>query len=182
MNNYEIEYFKNMSRCRKCILPETFPGIKFNQEKICNYCKDWEPIKVFGEEQLKNKLLPYQDKGDKYDALVPISGGRDSSYVLSNIVKKYKMRTLALTVDGGFITEEGYRNINIVTTKLGVDHVWIRDEKENTIAKKNCKIKFHGWLKKPSINTIVPVLNSGDKTMNLKNNKTQMLSFTFTSP
>jgi len=44
---------------------------------------------------------------------------------------------------------------------LGIDHVWIRQDKEKIRqSKENIKIKFHGWLEKPSINTIVPVLNS----------------------
>ena len=78
------------------------------------------------------------------------------------------MRTLALTVDGGFITEAGYRNIHKIVDVLNVDHVWLKDEKKNEISLENCKIKLQGWLKKPSIHTIVPVLNSGDKTMNLQ--------------
>jgi hypothetical protein len=63
---------------------------------------------------------------------------------------------------------EGYRNIARVTEALGVDHVWLKDENQVRTAQKNTKIKFHAWLKKPSINTIVPTLNAGDKTMNLR--------------
>jgi hypothetical protein len=84
------------------------------------------------------------------------------------MVKKYHMRTLAITVDSGFLTKEGFQNIETVTKALHVDHVWLKNEGKIDTSKQNCKIKFHGWLKKPSINTIVPVLNSGDKTMNLQ--------------
>jgi hypothetical protein len=84
------------------------------------------------------------------------------------MIKKYKMRTLALTVDSGAIAPEGVCNIERITKILNVDHVYLRDEKQIRIAKENVKKKFHGWLKYPSINTIVPVLNSGDKTMNLR--------------
>jgi hypothetical protein len=51
---------------------------------------------------------------------------------------------------------------------LGVDHVWLKDEHHIEVASRNTKIKFRAWMKKPSINTIVPVLNAGDKTMNLR--------------
>ena len=162
------EYFSNMRRCTRCILPETFPGIEFDEDGVCNYCRMYKPVKVFGEEKLKERLERYRDKGRKYDCIVPISGGRDSSFVLHQMVKKYKMRVLALTVDSGAILPEGYRNIKRVTEVLNVDHVWLKDEKQIETARQNTKIKFHGWLKKPSIHTIVPVLNAGDKTMNLR--------------
>jgi len=157
-----------MRRCTKCILPETFPGIEFDEDGVCNYCRTYEPVKVFGEEKLKEKLEEYRNKGEKYDCIVAISGGRDSSFVLYNTVEKYDMRVLALTVDSGAITPEGYKNIETVTEALGVDHVWIKDEAQIKTAQENTKIKFHGWLKKPSIHTIVPTLNAGDKTMNLR--------------
>ena len=162
------EFFISMKRCTRCILPETFPGIKFDDEGVCNYCRDYTSMEVKGEEALEQLLSQYGDRGEKYDCLVPISGGRDSSFTLHQMVSRYKMRVLALTVDSGAITSEGYRNIGRVTEALDVDHVWIRDEDRIRLAKQNVKIKFHAWLRKPSIHTIVPVLNAGDKTMNLQ--------------
>jgi hypothetical protein len=149
-------------------LPETFPGIHFDSNGVCNYCASYEPVKVLGEEALVNLLKSYQGKGDQYDCIAPISGGRDSAFVLHQLVTKYKMRTLALTVDSGFITPEGLRNIEQITRALKVEHVYLRNEKGMNTARKNTRLKFQGWLKKPSINTIIPVLNSGDKTMNLQ--------------
>jgi len=162
------DFFAGMRRCTRCILPETFPGIRFDEDGVCNYCLSYQPVQVFGEEALVEVLDSYRGKGKEYDCIVPISGGRDSSYVLHQMVKKYDMRVLALTVDSGAIMPEGYRNIERVTSALGVDHVWIKDEKQIETARKNTKIKFHAWLKKPSIHTIVPTLNAGDKTMNLR--------------
>jgi len=160
------KHFNQMKRCSKCILPETFPGITFDKKNKCNYCRSWEPIQSFGESKLNEKLKHYKGKGKKYDAIAAISGGRDSSFVLFNLIRKYNVKTLALTVDSGFITKEGYRNIKKVTDELEVDHVWLRDEYKIKKSLENCRIKFHGWLKRPSIHTIVPTLNSGDKTMN----------------
>lgn len=163
-----VDVFSDVKRCSKCILPQTFPGISFDKNGVCKYCHDWEPVKVLGEKELEKKLQEYKHKGVEYDVLVPFSGGRDSSFVLHQMVKKYHMRTLAITVDSGFLTKEGFQNIETVTKALHVDHVWLKNEGKIDISKQSCKIKFHGWLKKPSINTIVPVLNSGDKTMNLQ--------------
>lgn len=159
---------ENMVRCTKCILPETFPGIKFDENGVCNYCLEYEPVKVLDEDELVNVLDKFRGKGEKYDCLVPVSGGRDSTYVLHQMVRKYRMRVLTLTVDSGAIMPEGRRNIEQVTKVLSVDHVWLKDEKQIKTAKENTKKKFHAWLMKPSINTIVPVLNAGDKQMNLK--------------
>jgi hypothetical protein len=162
------EMFEDVRRCTKCILPETFPGIEFDENGVCNYCLEYEPVKVLGEDELVKVLEKFRGKGKKYDCLVPISGGRDSAFVLHQIVRKYHMRALAATVDSGAILPDGYRNIERVTDALGVEHVWIKDEKHLQTSKRNTKMKFLAWLKKPSINTIVPVLNAGDKQMNLR--------------
>jgi hypothetical protein len=168
MSNSSEGFFAEMRRCTKCILPETFPGISFDDDGVCNYCLSYEPVKVHGEAELVKVLDKYRGKGEKYDCLVPISGGRDSSFVLHQVVRKYGMRVLALTVDSGAIMPEGHGNVARITEALGVDHVWLRDEKQVKTAQRNTKTKFRAWLRKPSINTIVPTLNAGDKTMNLR--------------
>jgi len=108
------------------VLPETFPGISFDEHGVCNYCNDYKKVEVKGEEELVSLLSKYRGKGKKYDCIVPISGGRDSSYVLNQIVKKYDMRVLALTVDNGAMMPDGYRNVDRVTQALKVDHVWLK--------------------------------------------------------
>jgi glucosamine--fructose-6-phosphate aminotransferase (isomerizing) len=162
------EYFSEMKRCTKCILPETFPGIEFGNEGVCNYCRGYKPVEVFGAEAFEQVLDRYRNSDGKYDCVVPFSGGRDSSFVLHQMVKRFNMNVLALTVDSGAIMPEGYNNIEKAVGVLGVDHVWLKDENQIRAAKENTKTKFHAWLKKPSINMIVPVLNAGDKTMNLR--------------
>ena len=158
-----------MRVCTRCILPETFPGIKYDEEGVCNYCLEHKPVRVLGEEALKNKLSYYRSrKRGEYDCVIPISGGRDSSFVLHQMVKKYGIKVTTLTIDSGFILPEGVRNIETVIKALDVPHVWLRNEKKIKTAQENTRTKFRGWLKNPSINTIVPVLNAGDKTMNLQ--------------
>jgi hypothetical protein len=147
---------------------EYLPGIHFDEKGVCNYCHQWQPVTVFGEEALFKVLKQYRGNGKEFDCIVPLSGGRDSTYVLYQLVTKYNMKALALTVDSGFILPEGIRNIEAVIRKLEVPHVWLRNEEEIKVAQRNTAIKFRGWLKKPSINAVVPVLNSGDKTMNLQ--------------
>jgi len=162
------EIFSDLRRCTLCILPETFPGIEFDEDGVCNYCRTYEPVKVYGAKTLVEVLNKYRNNGRRHDCIVPISGGRDSAFVLHQMVRKYGMRVLALTVDSGAITPEGYRNIEKVTNVLDVEHVWLRDEDQIETARRNTKIKFRAWLRKPSIHTIAPTLNAGDKTMNLR--------------
>jgi hypothetical protein len=159
---------RELKRCTRCVLPETFPGISFDADGVCNYCRDYRKVEVRGEAALVDLLSKYRDKGREYDCIVPISGGRDSAYTLHQMVRKYGMRVLALTVDSGAIMPEGYKNIDRIVKALGVDHVWLKDDEHIKSAQRNTRIKFHAWMRKPSINTIVPVLNAGDKTMNLR--------------
>ena len=157
-----------MRRCTRCILPETFPGIRYDGNGVCSYCHTYEPAQVHGEKALERVLDRYRGEGKKYDCIAPVSGGRDSAYVLYQMVKKYNMRVLALTYDSGLIMPEGDRNLKRMVEVLGVDYVRLRNEPKVAVAKRNTQTKFRGWLKKPSINTIIPVLNSGDKTMNFQ--------------
>lgn len=167
MKNYNNEsIFNNIRRCNTCVLPETFPGIKFENNGECNYCKTYEPMQPFGEETFLRLLSKYRGKGKEYDVLVPISGGRDSAYVLHQMVKKYEMKVVGVTVDSGFTLEEGWRNLEVMVKKLNIRHIVLRNEKRIKIAIRNTKLKFQGWVKNPSISTIIPVLNAGDKTMN----------------
>jgi hypothetical protein len=76
--------------CTQCILPETFPGIKFDDKGICNYCVREEsaiakaPAKKEDYRQRLDKLIE-QIKAEAlaYDAIMAYSGGKDSSYTLN---------------------------------------------------------------------------------------------------
>ncbi len=103
-NGDEKNIFEELRRCTKCILPETFPGIEFDDEGVCNYCRNYVPVKVFGEVELIRVLERFRGKGEKYDCLVPISGGRDSTFALHQMIRRYEMRVLAITVDTGAIS------------------------------------------------------------------------------
>lgn len=157
-----------MKRCRKCILPESFPGISFNDEGICNYCKTYKPQNPFGEKEFYRILSKYHGKGDDYDCIVPISGGRDSSFVLHQIAANSDLRIAAVWIDSGEQTREAIQNIKRMIDIMDVDYFVIRDDKSIDKSKKNLKKNFNIWLKKPSINLIIPILNLPTKMINLK--------------
>jgi len=163
--------FRDLKRCVNCLLPETFPGIRYDNAGVCNYCNEYEPINVYGEDKLIKLLDAQKNKGEKYDCLVPISGGRDSSYVLHQIIKQFDMNPLAVTVDTDYLTKEAHYNLEHVTENLGVDLLIIKDKEINQKLFTTLKLRFNAFLKKPSINMIVPTLNSGDSELNIELSK-----------
>lgn len=122
------EFEKKMKICKNCILPETFPGIKFDEEGVCNFCQDFKGKRNLQESKEKYKrkfedlLEEYRGTG-LYDCLMAYSGGKDSTYTLFVLRKKYHLRILALTFDNGFIPPETFENIRNVAEKQGIDHL-----------------------------------------------------------
>lgn len=117
-----------MNLCARCILPDTFPGIKLDDEGICNHCRGFKGIEVLQahKKEYEGKFLDlverFRGKG-AYDCLVAFSGGKDSTYTLQVLRERYNLRVLALTIDNGFISERAFRNMCSVTDNLGVDHM-----------------------------------------------------------
>lgn len=114
--------------CTRCVLPETFPGIKFDDDGVCNYCH-----RAMTEEKLaaqrdvararfEELLEEVRGKGS-YDVLVGWSGGKDSTYILARLLKEFNLRILAFTFDNGFVSKQAFRNMEKLSDSLGVDHV-----------------------------------------------------------
>ncbi|MEN8225741.1 MAG: 7-cyano-7-deazaguanine synthase [Bacteroidota bacterium] len=114
--------------CSSCILDETINGVIIGDDGICNYCKEHEPFIPHGEEKLLQIFKKAQNKKRHYDALVPLSGGKDSTYVLYLAVKKYKLNVLTYTYNNGFMSDFAKKNIEASVNKLGVDHVWVKHD------------------------------------------------------
>ena len=79
---YQSKKLENLKKCSKCILPETYPFIKFNEKNICNYCENYEKQIFLGEDELNNYLEKFRSRNGESDCIVGLSGGRDSSYGL----------------------------------------------------------------------------------------------------
>ena len=117
--------------CRKCVLPETFPGIRFDSEGVCNFCNAVGATESHRRESLRfrhrfDDLLKESRGKGCYDALMCYSGGKDSTYTLRILRENYNMRVLAFTFDNGFISDQTLRNIQSVVEHLGVDHVYFK--------------------------------------------------------
>ena len=77
-------------KCTRCIYDDSIPYITFDEEGICNYCKQYDELnKIYptGDEGLKYlrelaEKIKKEQKNKKYDIVVGVSGGTDSSYLL----------------------------------------------------------------------------------------------------
>ena len=75
------------------------------------------------EEELKRLISDIKESGknNKYDCVIGLSGGVDSSYMLHLAVKEWGLRTLAIHIDCGWNLEVAENNIKRITDKLGID-------------------------------------------------------------
>ena len=150
----------DLKRCTRCILPETMPYIRFDQDGVCNYCHNYtirnHPKPV---EMLFDLVKPYRRDG-KPDCIVPFSGGRDSCYSLHLIVNELKMNPIAYTYDWGMITDLGRRNISRMCAALGVENIIIAADIE--LKRRNIRKNLSAWLKRPHLG-MISLLTAGDK-------------------
>lgn len=149
-----------LKRCTKCILPETYPFVDFDEHGVCRYCRTWKPIKVRGEQALLDAVEPYRSKDGSPDVIVAFSGGRDSSYGLHYVKQTLQMNPVAFTYDWGMVTDLARRNCARVTGKLGVEHI-IRSA-DITAKRRYVRKNVEAWLKKPELG-MVTLFMAGDK-------------------
>src|SRR5690606_37830057 len=114
--SYLVENVKQekIQICKRCIVNSQVPGASFNAQGFCNYCTGFinqhkdlihkEPIQQQRELQTYLARVKRNGKGKKYDCIVGISGGVDSSWTLVQ-VKKLGLRPLAVHMDNGWNSE-----------------------------------------------------------------------------
>jgi glutamine---fructose-6-phosphate transaminase (isomerizing) len=150
----EIKY--PLHRCNRCILPETMPFITFDIDGECNYCNNFYIKPILGEGVLKEKIA----KEEKRSCVIPLSGGRDSSYALHYAVKMLGLKPIAFSYDWGMITDLGRRNQARMCGTLGVEHILISADINKK--RENIRKNVQAWLKNPRLGTI-PIFMAGDK-------------------
>lgn len=147
-------------RCTRCILPETMPFIRFDEQGVCNYCLHYKPRNVpRPKEELFNLVAPYRRAAGN-ECLVPFSGGRDSCYGLHLIVNELKMKPITYTYDWGMVTDLGRRNISRMSAELGVENIIVAADIRQK--RKNIQRNLRAWLKSPHLG-MISILTAGDK-------------------
>lgn len=106
------------NRCINCILPDSFTGITFNENRVCSFCSSYEEIPPLGEKELRNILCRQENRS--YDCVIPLSGGKDSTYVLYYAVKELGLKVIAANYDSGFQSELSIRNMKRACEILNV--------------------------------------------------------------
>lgn len=114
-------------RCTRCVFPDSLPGITFNDEGVCNFCQNYKGHNSLGEDKLRELITAGKKRGrSKYDCIVPLSGGRDSSYVLYLAKEVFGLKTLAVNFNNGFQTDTAKTNIENACKLLDVDFITYR--------------------------------------------------------
>ncbi len=118
-----------ITTCTKCIYDSKITGITFDNFGVCNYCRQVENlIEEYGTGMKKGmdkwlaiiSEIKRKGKGKKYDCVVGVSGGTDSSFMLY-LAKQYGLRPLAVHYDDTWNSAVASENIRKVLSDTGVD-------------------------------------------------------------
>ncbi|MEG1705530.1 MAG: N-acetyl sugar amidotransferase [Clostridia bacterium] len=125
--------------CKRCVMDNLNTDITFDENGYCNYCtealknkdKIWKNNEI-GKKELDSLIekIKQDGKGKKYDCIIGISGGIDSSYC-AYLCNKYNLRMLGIHIDAGWNTDISEKNIKNLCKKLNLDLKVIKmNEKE----------------------------------------------------
>jgi len=125
--------------CTRCIYTTSLPSITFDSNGVCNYCHQTDQLieeygtgKRKGSELLNRIVDEIKQKGrrKKYDCVIGVSGGTDSSFLLHWAIK-IGLRPLAVHYDNTFNTAIATKNITSVCEKLNIDlFTYVVDNRE----------------------------------------------------
>ncbi len=124
--------------CAECGLPSNYPDTDFDANGICHLCNAFEGYKDKAQRYFKTEMELQQILSSKrgqsphYDCLSLLSGGKDSTYILAQLVNM-GLRVLAFTLDNGYISDQAKENIDKIVKKLDVDHIYGETEHMNKI-------------------------------------------------
>lgn len=129
---------EDVVNCVSCGLPSNYPQTDFDVHGVCNLCNAFKGYenkaqKYFKTEQELHTILTKNEKNNpNYDCLTLLSGGKDSTYILAQLVGM-GLKVLAFTLDNGYISEQAKDNIRRIVDRLGVDHIYGQTEHMNEI-------------------------------------------------
>lgn len=114
-----------MKYCKRCVIPDTRPNIRLNADGVCNACESADhkmEIDWGGREELFGEVVKNaKARGKGYDCLVPVSGGKDSTWQVVKCLE-YGLNPLCVTYRPPLRTELGRANLDNLIS-LGVDHI-----------------------------------------------------------
>jgi N-acetyl sugar amidotransferase len=147
--------------CSECVAMSTRPRIGFDSDGRCNACQ-WADKKqklnwASRLDKLNDILQRQKTKGKPFDCLVPVSGGKDGSYVAYQLKHVFNMNPLCVTVQPPLASDIGIKNLhNFIAA--GYDHIMVSPNKAgmqklNKAGFVEMGFPYYGWL--VSIHTAV---------------------------
>ena len=114
-----------MKFCKKCLYPSTKPQLQFDERGICSACNNYKLKDEVDWGKKKEDLLlileKYRSKNDNnYDCIIPVSGGKDSTFQTYTIKETFGLNPLAVNFHPHDQTEIGRKNLENLK-QLGVD-------------------------------------------------------------
>lgn len=112
--------------CTHCLMPHTKPDLRLDADGVCNACRSYESRATVDWVARKNELREIIGRyrstdGSKWDCIVPVSGGKDSTYQVIRMLQ-LGANPLCVTATTCDLSDIGRRNIQNLKG-LGVDHV-----------------------------------------------------------
>lgn len=153
-------YEFDLRRCSRCVLPETMPFIAFDDAGVCNYCHNYTSTAPKASVETLLQAIEDLPVSHRRQVIFPFSGGRDSSYGLHLAVQELGLKPIAYTYDWGMVTDLGRRNLSVMCSALGVEHIIVAADIEKK--RSNIRKNVVAWLKKPSLG-MVNLFTAGDK-------------------
>jgi len=118
----------NIKYCLRCCMPETEEGYNENEYGMCRICQSSEQKMHIDWVKRRHMLEKIVDKckaqaNNNYDCMVPISGGKDSSFQLYVLTKVFNMKPLAVTYSHNWFSKTGWYNLMRALKEFNVDHI-----------------------------------------------------------
>ena len=115
-----------LSYCTRCVMPNTKPDLHLDNEGVCNACRSYEKRKEVDWDSRHKELLELleqyrQRDGSNWDCIVPVSGGKDSTYQVVRMLQ-LGLNPLCITSTTCDLSSIGRKNIENLK-QLGVDYV-----------------------------------------------------------
>jgi len=133
--------------CKKCVQDLSVPGLYFDSSGVCSFChlhdlmeKEY-PNDHRGQNELDSlfQKIKKSSRNKKYHCIIGISGGRDSTFLLWLLIKKWKLNPLAVHFNDGFDHPVAGENMLRACKKLNVDLITVTSHWKET---KDLKIDF----------------------------------------
>lgn len=124
-----------MMYCKKCVMPNTRPGITFNESMVCSACQAYEQRKRIDWDERWNEFNVICDKyrnmngKGNYDCAIAVSGGKDSHYQVYLMKEVMHMNPILFSVEDNFpMTEAGKHNIRNISEEFGCNIISLKPD------------------------------------------------------